>query len=40
MTGLGASVELVVVSQTLGHGDAAIPCLIQSRQWFDTQLNR
>lgn len=40
MTDLGASVGLVVVSQTLGHGDAAIPCLIQSRQWFDTHLNR
>ena len=40
MNGLGAAVELVVVSQTLGHGDAAIPCLIQSRQWFDTHLNR
>jgi len=40
MTGLGAPVELVVVSQTLGHGEAAIPCLIQSRQWFDTHLNR
>jgi hypothetical protein len=25
MNGLGAAVELVVVSQTLGHGDAAIP---------------
>jgi len=40
MTALGADVDLVVVSQTLGHGDAAVPCLIQSRFWFDEFVNR
>lgn len=40
MTALGAGVELIVVSDTMGHGDAAIPCLIQSRLWFDAFVNR
>jgi hypothetical protein len=40
MTALGAPVELIVVSETLDHGEAAIPCLIQSRQWFDSRLKR
>lgn len=40
MTALGAGVELVVVSDTMGHGDAAIPCLFQSRLWFDEFLKR
>jgi len=40
MTALGAGVDLVVVSDTMGHGDAAIPCLLQSRLWFDSFVNR
>jgi len=36
MEELGGNASLVTVSTILDHGAAAIPCLVQSRLWFDS----